>query len=704
MAKNTYSVICRFCGNQCHLLARTDDDNKIEKIFPDPKYGTIWCHTGKNVLEMMRHKERIKTPLRRMGEKGENQWAPISWKEAIEEIGERFRKSIDEYGADSFLGIRGYNKPYFNPIFERFINTIGTVNSMGAANMCHMAGMGASRDTFGFAPNQTITDATRFIILWGSNPYSTDKRTAHKIRLAMGKGTRLIVIDPCQTRHAKEADIWIPIQPGTDMLLALGLIHIIVEQGWEDKEFISCYTDGFEQLQKYVEQYIPEYVAKNTGIPKKMLFDLARIIALEGPGIIFQGNALDHNYDGFQKCRAIDILLIVTGNIDKDGAMTARPGMSERKVKQYRQIAMPDICPFNDQKRRESIVGYSPHYLDQFNESGGSDLARAICEGKPYPIKTAYILGGNPAMIWENRETLVKAFCKLDFLVVTDFFMTPTAMLADIVLPAAMYPEYESVYIDGNDTVFYSPNICPDSNQKSDYEIINEIGKSMGYGERFWDTMEDYWNDYLRPFDLSIEEVRNRKIIPCQDDGKARKTEIGWMRREGFPTDNGKIHIYSKKMEEKQNDPIPVYRERIQRTREYPYISTNYKSEYFYHTAGRMVAQQRKYEPEAVAFVSEDIAREQEIQSGDWIIVETSWGKVEQKARVMEEMAKSTVALSHGWWYPEKEKSPFRLSACSNNIVPDTELRGQELPSFTTRGVPCRVYKKSRKVSGYEKK
>lgn len=702
MAKNTHSVICRFCGSQCHLLASTDDDNQIEKILPDPEYGTIWCHTGKNILEMMRHRERIQTPLKRTGEKGENQWKPISWEAAFEEIGERFRRSIDKYGADSFLGIRGYNKPYFNPIFERFINVIGTVNSMGAANMCHMAGMGASRETFGFAPDQAITDATRFIILWGSNPYSTDKRTAHKIKLAMKKGTRLIVIDPCCTRHAKEAAMWLPIQAGTDMLLALGLIHIIVEEGWEDREFITSYTEGYEQLQNHVRQYTPEYVAKNTGIPEKMLYDLSRIIALEGPGVIFQGNALDHNYDGFQKCRAIDILLAVTGNIDKDGAMTARPGMSERKAKQYRQIAMPDICPFNDQKRREAIVGYSLHYLDQFNESGGSDLARAICEGEPYPIRTAYILGGNPAMIWENREVLVKAFCELDFLVVTDFFMTPTAMLADIVLPAAMYPEYESVYIDGSDTVFYSPSICPESSQKSDYEIINELAKSMGYGKYFWNTMDDYWNDYLNPFDLSMEEVRRRKIISCQDDARARKSETGRLRKEGFPTDNGKIHIYSRRMEEKGNDPLPVYREMVRTTREYPYISTNYKSEFFYHTAGRMVDGQRKHEPEAVALVSGDIAEEQKIQNGDMIVVETSWGKVEQEARVVEEMAKLTVALAHGWWYPEKETSPFRLRACSNNIVPDNALRGQELPSFTTRGIPCRVYKKCREVSSHE--
>ena len=147
---------------------------------------------------------------------------------------------------------------------------------------------------------------------------------------------------------------------------------------------------------------------------------------------------------------------------------------------------------------------------------------------------------------------------------------------------------------------------------------------------------------------------------------------------------------------------FPVYREMVRTTREYPYISTNYKSEFFYHTAGRMVDGQRKHEPEAVALVSGDIAEEQKIQNGDMIVVETSWGKVEQEARVVEEMAKLTVALAHGWWYPEKEKSPFRLRACSNNIVPDNALRGQELPSFTTRGIPCRVYKKCREVSSHE--
>lgn len=148
--------------------------------------------------------------------------------------------------------------------------------------------------------------------------------------------------------------------------------------------------------------------------------------------------------------------------------------------------------------------------VDQFNESSGRAIAETLISQKPYPLKVAYVQGGNPAMIWENREKLVPAFLNLDFMVVSDFYMTPTAMLADIVLPAAVYMEYESVVIDHNENIYYSPNLVLDAAAKSDLEIINEIGKAMGYKNEFWETMEDYWNDFLNVYHLTIEEVREQ--------------------------------------------------------------------------------------------------------------------------------------------------------------------------------------------------
>lgn len=696
MEKKSYPVICRFCGNQCHLIAKTDEAGQVARVCPDRDYGTIWCHTGKNVLELTGHKDRVKTPLKRTGEKGENRWTAISWEQAFKEIGENFKRIMDTYGRDALLGIRGYNKPYFNALYERLFNLIGTVNSMGAANMCHMASMGAYRETFGFAPVPRITDKTKCIVLWGSNPYHTNKRAAFQISSAQKRGAKLIVIDPCRNRHAREADLFLPVQAGTDMLLALGMIRMIIAREWYDKEFVEKYTEGFNELKEYVKQYDPGAVSKRTGISMESLEAAAKMIALEKPGVIFLGNAMDHNFDGFQKCRAIDILLAITGNIDLDGAMTGREPMSDKAKEQRGRIALPEKSPFRDPTRREKIVGYSEHFLDNFNESSGVDLAKAIQEGDPYPVKAAYVLGGNPAMIWENRNRLTEAFKDLEFMVVTDFFLTPTAMMADIVLPAATYLEYESVYIDGDDNIYYSPNLFPDSGQKSDLEILNEMGKSLGYTSYFWNTMEDYWREFLDVYHVDLDVLRKESKISAGTSKEGSLDMTGRFRENGFPTDNGKIHIFSRKMKEQGNDPLPVYHELLQATEEYPYISTNYKSEFFYHTAGRMIQGQRKHEKEAVAFIGEDVARETGIRTGDILVAASPYGEVEQRAEVVENMARRTVALAHGWWYPEEEKTPFDLRACSNNIVPDDQLRGRELPSFTTRGVPCKIYKKKK--------
>ena len=691
MNQNTYKTICKFCGKQCHLTAVLDHNGKVVKLQPDMEYRTIWCETGKNGLNLMNHPERIRIPLQRAGRKGENRWKEISWEEAFQKIGENFKSAVDHYGPDSFLGIRGYNKPYFNLMYERLMNTIGTVNSMGAANMCHMASMSAARETFGFMPNTKITDATRFIALWGSNPYHTGKAFASQIRKAQKKGAKLIVIDPCQTRHADEADLWLSVKPGTDMALALGMIHIIIEKHWYENEYIQNHTYGFEELKRHTEEYTLSKTSAITLIPEEKILHAAEIIAKAGPGIVQVGNAMDHNFDGYQKCRAIDILIAITGNIDQDGSMIAGKQMSERQMKQRQKITRAENCPFLKSERRKKIIGYRDSFLDNFNESSGKAIAETLISGKPYPLKAAYVQGGNPAMIWENREKLVQSFLKLDFMVVSDFFMTPTAMLADIFLPAAVYMEYESVIIDSNETIYYSPNLVPEATAKSDLEIINEIGRAMGYEEVFWDTMDDYWNDFLEAYQLTIEEVRTLKKIQA---GTLDSTvSYGRYRENGFPTSNGKICLYSEKMKNKGNDPLPVFRDFTKTTTEYPYLCTNYKSEYFYHTAGRQIAEQRKKEPEAVAYLSADIAAERGIKDGDFIMVVTETGSVQQKARIFKNMSPYTVAVAHGWWYPEKEKLPFSLTACSNNLVTDKKYIGKELPSFTTRGIICNVKK-----------
>lgn len=683
MEQRKFSTNCRFCGRQCHILAEVDEQGMVCKIHPDSEYHTIWCATGRNGLELMNHPDRVRVPLRRAGEKGENKWKEISWEEAFSEIGRQFRKAVDEYGPNAFLGIRGFNKPYFNLIYERWMNTIGTVNSMGAANMCHAARMNAARDTFGFMPNPQITDETRFIVLWGSNPYNTEKQLAAKIQAACQKGTKLIVIDPCFTRHAKQADVWLPIRPGTDMALALGFMNIMIQKQWYDETLIEKNVNGFEKLSEYVAPYTLEETAKITHLDAALIEKTARMIAIDGPGIINIGNAMDHNMDSYQKCRAINTLIAISGNVDRRGALTNRDPMSDKQKQQRKHITRAEFCPYNRQEKREQIVGYKDSYLKGFNESSGKQLADTLNTEKPYPVKAAYVQGGNPAMIWEDREELVKSFLKLDFMVVSDFFITPTAMLADIILPAAVYMEYESVKIDALDHIYYCPNLVPDATAKSDLELINEMAKAMGYEEFFWPTMEEYWNEFLKPYGVTMEQVRKEKKILSGED---RKEHVyGQFREKGFPTQSGKIELYT---EEK-----PLFDIYVSPSEDYPYLSTNYKSEYFYHTAGRQMEGQRSKEPEAIAFLSSDIAQTKGIQEGEQIVVFTEAGSVLQKAHIEENMASGTVALAHGWWYPEKETSPFVLSACSNNIVFSDRYIGTKLPSFTTRGLPCNVKK-----------
>lgn len=682
-------TICRFCKWECHLLAEYDENNKVSSLRMDPEAPGIWCFTGKNVLDIVNNPARLRQPLQRCGAKGENQWRSIPWDEAIAIISREYKKIIAKYGRESLFFCTGYNKPLQNNMLERLANVLQLPNRVTPGNMCYVPRIEAYKHTFGFMPQNDISAKTKNILLWGYNPGSTNWRDAVVVNKAVRQGTRLIVIDPLETNHAKGAFKWLPVKAGTDLALIQGMINIIIQEQWYDSTFINQHTEGFTELVESLRDYTLARTSILTGLAQEDIRETARLFALERPSVILSGNAVEHNFDSFQKNRAFTILTAITGNVDMEGALLPDKTPSSRNMLKSGQLAARHLMDTAQWGKR---VGKEHAHLSTFYDVGGQDIVRAVHSQKPYPIKGGYVLGGNPVMTWADSKSTATALAQLDFLAVADYFMTPTAMLADIVLPAATYLEVPGVSIDADDNVFYVPQLIDAHECKSDMEIINSMGNAMGYEKYFWPEMNAFWDTLLAPYNITLAQLKeigtlnNKEPLPVYQTGTYRKN--------GFPTDNGKIALFSKSLASQGVPPLPEYAPLYGESDEYPYYCTNYKSIYYYHSAGRQIKANRLKEDKAIAYVSSDIATKENIAEGDTIVIETPVGKVLHQASLTRQVASNTVVTAHGWWYPEEENNPFHLKACINNLTSLDENLGQDIPAFSTRGLCCRVYKK----------
>jgi anaerobic selenocysteine-containing dehydrogenase len=243
------------------------------------------CAKGKASVELLYHPDRLKYPLKRLGARGENKWQRISWDEALDTVANKLSKIRQEFGPESIVGTQGTGRPYTN-FYRRFLNCLGTPNRTGCAHVCYLPKLAASGMTCGVFP---ICDYYGFggvypqcIVVWGCNiteAGASDGMCGNQLTRTVKKGAKLIVIDPRRTILASKADHWMQIRPGTDGALALGMLHAIIAEDLYDRDFVSKWTIGFNELAERVKSYSPEKVAEITWIPASTIKAAARMYA-----------------------------------------------------------------------------------------------------------------------------------------------------------------------------------------------------------------------------------------------------------------------------------------------------------------------------------------------------------------------------------------------------------------------------------------
>ena len=702
--------VCGLCLGGCGVLITLKDGKPVE-IQGDPESppnkGGL-CKIGRAALEYLYNPDRLKHPLKRVGDRGAGEWQQISWDEALALTAEALNKAKKDNGPESVLMVHGSAKPAFiDTHLVRLANAFGTPNVMCADHVCHIPRMLAPEFTFGFFPDAEYGYPPACIMAWGCNKVETGFYLNRALVQSQAKGAKLVVIDPLETPHAKTADLWLQIRPGTDLALALGMINVIINEALFDKAFVDTWTIGFEKLEAHVQDYSPEQVAEITWLPADLIVKAARLYAAHRPGHIEMGNALDQNLNSFQTCRAISILMAITGNLDVPGgeieshATGFRYGetISSGNGMYGRWSCQLELRDKLSMEERQSRV--APDLLPDYRYVTPQSVLKSILEGNPYRIRTAFIQASNPLSSWPNIEKAYRAFKKLDFIAVSDMFMTPTTALADVVFPACSFLEFDAINLPSHGALAqFQRKVAQIGECRSDHEIINGLAKKLELGEYFWDSVEDFWNYILEPTGLTFEKFKNMG----QFTGKKRATQYKQYEEHGFKTPSGKVELHSTQLEELGFDPVPVYHEPPETpfsdpelVKEYPLLCTARKVAAYRHSGGRQIPSLRRSHPDPVVIIHPDTASRLGIKEGDWAYIENRRGRIRQKANLSTGVDPRVIISDIAWWYPERgvEQGYGWVESNYNVLTNDEPPSNPEVGSFNIRGFACKIYKAS---------
>jgi len=649
-------TICGMCGGDyCGIDVYVEGDKivNIKGTQEHPHNRGRLCPQARAAIELEYDPQRLKYPMKREGDS----WQRTSWDEALDIIAENLSRIKDRYGAQALAIHEGESLEQFirDGWARRFMNLYGTPNWVQNDHMCYLPSVIAEHLTYGIEEIDGFEgEHARCILLWGANPVTSHITTHWRyITQARKRGAKLIVVDPRFTQAAQKADIYAPIRPGSDVALALGLINFIITEKLYDADFVERWTTGFDQLAERVKPFTPEEVANITGVPAKDIQRIAETYANCKPGWMDAGNALEHHSNSAQTLRALMILRALTGNIDVPGGHVLINPLPLTDVK-LREKRPTGLQPLGTEKY--------PLFVEYGDFVPGDVLIETLHTGKPYPIKAMLLGGGNPAITWPNSQRVEAAFRRLDFMVVMDLYVTATAGLADIVLPAAS--QFEKAQLVASTAPYgvdkpawylcLRKQIIDPGERRSDWWFWKALAHRMGYGVYYpWADEKEAIDYQLKPLGITVADLEaNPAGMFYGEPPRYRRYE-----KEGFRTPTGKVELYSHVLEGYGYDPLPHYEEPIESHARAPETAKHYplilnagrKVSVYTHSRHRSLPRLRKIEPEPLAEVHPTTAQEYGVSDGDWIVVESLRGAIEITAHVTEGIVPGVVNLLHGW-------------------------------------------------------
>jgi anaerobic selenocysteine-containing dehydrogenase len=694
-----YKSVCRSCHGGCGVLLHVRGGTlvKVEGDRDSPLNHGRLCPIGTATLDLVYHPDRLQFPQRRLGPRGSGRWQRISWDEALDTISERLLAIRAEFGAEAIALGTGTGRHHIRWV-SRFGHALGTPNwcEPGFAQCFHPR-VNTSILTFGDFPVSDYTGEAPpgCILFWGHNPVNSgpDGETRFNVHEALSHGPKIIVVDPRQTDLAKKADIWLQVRPGADDALALSMINALIAEKLYDAEFVARWTHGFAALAERVKDWTPEWAAPITWVNADKIRAAARLFARTRPALMEWGCAIEHTPNCIQTVRAVSLIPALTANIDVPGGWVF--GM--HGIGRFPSL-IENVDPAVAAKRLGA---------DRFKLLGGAGadlpaahiptLLKAMRDGEPYPVKAFLVFGNNTLTTYANSSQVYEALMKLDFMVCADLFMTPTAELADIVLPAAAWPELDQ--LAGLPTVAANVVLAQQKavqigECKSDEEIFVALARRMKLrvGTQ---SVKEVLDSQLAAggLDLTFDELKEKGFVKVAF--RYRKYRQG-----GFKTPTGKIELYATRLEELGYDPLPSYQEPPESplstpdvAEAYPLVlTTGARIGFFFNSEHRQIEKLRKAHRHPVAEIHPETAGRLGIAHGAWMWIETRRGRMRQKAKLTTGIDPRVIHAEHGWWYPEAAAPDYGVWVSNVNLLTDNAPPyDPAMGTYQLRALLCRV-------------
>ena len=672
------------CGLDCYV--KDGRVIKVEGTLESPNNAGTLCSKGAAQRQWIYHEDRLRTPLKRVGPRGSGEMVPISWAEALDTVVENLGRLKAESGPESVVFFCGYPKQP-RPFLQRLAFEFGSPNYCTESSACFTAMAMSWRLDYGQLAGPDMAN-TKLVLVWAGNPFYANTPSARRLMDARDRGVKFIVVDPRLSPMAGIADLHLRPRPGTDGALALAMANVIISEGLHDRQFVAEWTLGFDEFRAYAAEFDLDRVERITGVPSEQIQAAARLYATTKPAALMTSSTpVVHHTNGVQNQRACAALAGLTGNYDVPGGNVPQSfswlevsgaGFTTRE----HEFAMPR--PWNDMPPRLGATRF-PVWTEMIDQAQAMDMPRQINTGHPYPLRGLLAFGMNHRM-WPDSKGFLAAVDKLDFVCVTDLFLTDTARHADIVLPACSSVErselrcYPQKYV-----ILTRPVIEPLGEARSDTDIIiglaqrlgledpllNPAGSAGGPGRGFLPngapdmgaTFDNALDWILEPSGISVSELKKHPAgmaVPNVAPPAFKRYET-----KGFPTPSGKMEFTSKVLEKHGDVPghaaLPVYSEPKLSSASTPEIAqtfplvlnTGSRLPMFIHSRTFRLPWARSLRRQAAADLNPATARALGIGQGDRIEISTPQGSIEVLANLTELARPETVHMFHD--YPEAD-------------------------------------------------
>jgi anaerobic dimethyl sulfoxide reductase subunit A len=696
------------CGGRCLLIAHIQD-GKITRLDTDDRPDSIAspqlraCVRGRSYLRRQYHPDRLQYPLKRIGKRGEGKFARITWDEALDTVTREILRVKEKYGNSALFvpyGTGSYNQLNGSQTARRLLNLYGghlsfyNSYSWGAINIATPYVFGTLKT--GNQRQDWLN--SKYILMWGWNPAEMRDGTNSDffIKLARENGARVVCIDPRHTLSATSlADEWIPIRPGTDVAMMSAMVYVMIAEELYDEKFVRTHCIGFDCKQMPAElnnaesyaDYIlgvrdgvpktPEWAEAITGVPREIIIRIAREYATIKPGVLYQGYGMQRRAYGEQVVRAGCVLAAMTGNVGVSGGWASGLGLQPDGGGWW------NVFPVSDNAVKASI----PVFLWTEAILRGKEMTQADgvigAEKLDNNIKLIYAVATN---ILINQHANLNRSAKIlqdeslvEFIVVQDNFLTPTARFADIVLPACTQFEtwgVEDGWKYGDELILQPKLVEPLGESKSDYRICAEIAERLGIGDAYTQGRDERaWVEWV------LERYREKRFpnLPMLDEleqsnigvygDSVTKPEIAFADFRNDPqahpldTPSGKIEIFSPRLHAKNDPGIPAIPKYIQEwespfgdeAKRYPLQAIGHHTLHRVHSTHENNDYLDEAFPQRV-FINPIDADARGIRDGDSVRVFNARGEIVLPCRITNRIMPGVVDIPQGaWWTPDED-------------------------------------------------